>query len=161
MSEERRGYDLGPVVLGVDPGKKTGFAVFDGRRLCAVGSGAFFDVQEQLRCWVETREVVRALVEDNRRLPIYASHDKVHGRRRDALCRNVGRIDRDVELWLDWFEALGVEAQGVVPVRAKKWSAEQLRRLTGWRGASNQHGRDAARLVWGRRVLGGLFVGAG
>ncbi len=50
-------------------------------------------------------------------------------------------------LWLDLCERLGLPAATVEPTRSK-WDAETFRRITGWSGRTNEHGRDAARFVF-------------
>ena len=43
-------------------------------------------------------------------------------------------------------------------MKAAKWSADDLARVTGWTARCNVHGRDAARLVIGRGVPRDLFA---
>lgn len=102
----------GVLVVGIDPGEVTCVAAWDvgAQSFVHVGSGSCFEVLDLLdeRIGgappaevhrpepVEGWSVGLAVVEDVRRLPIYASRDGVRGRRRDRLCRDVGRIDRDV-----------------------------------------------------------------
>ena len=95
--------------------------------------------------------VVRVVIEDARALPIYGRHGKVRGARRDKLARNVGRVDRETQLWVEYLARRGYRVLLVEPSRGQeKWDAATLKRITRYQGRTNQHGRDAARLVWGR-----------
>jgi hypothetical protein len=143
------------VIVAVDPGKTTGFATYDpaARRLGIVTSASFLDAAAMLRDLRTLPGVALLVVEDSRGLPIYAKRDHVRGRARDRVARNVGRIDRDVELWLALAERLRIPVRAAEPVRAKKWSAADLEAVTGYDARSNQHGRDAARLAWQYRHL--------
>ena len=157
--------EAGPLVVGIDPGAETGVAVWsvEAQALLHVGSGHFFDVLALLasRVPLDARvslggvaagsswAVGLVVVEDARRLPIYARRDGLQGRRRDRVCRDVGRVDRDVELWEVWLLSRGLPVRLAEPLRGGKWDAATLEDLSGWTARTNQHGRDAARLVFG------------
>lgn len=147
----------GVLVVGIDPGEVTGMAAWDvgAQSFVHVGSGSFFEVLDLLDEWLGAAppaagwSVSLVVVEDARRLPIYASRDCVRGRRRDRLCRSVGRIDRDVQLWVDWLRVRALPVRLAEPLRGGKWDAATLARLSGWTEPTNQHARDAGRLVFG------------
>lgn len=140
------------LLVGIDPGSSTGLAVFDTD--AGDGTGALTRC-EALPFW-EAAEAVTSIsadvagvvLEDARRIGLYAKRGE-RGARRDRIARSVGMIDRDVQLWLDLCGRLGLPVATVEPSR-KKWDAETFRRLTGWEGRTNEHARDAARLVFGR-----------
>jgi len=151
--------EAGPLVVGIDPGAETGVAVWsvEAQALLHVGSGHFFDVLALLASRVSLGGVAAGsswavglvVVEDARRLPIYARRDGLQGRRRDRVCRDVGRVDRDVELWEVWLRSRGLPIRLAEPLRGGKWDAATLEEVAGWTAPTNQHGRDAARLVFG------------
>lgn len=66
---------------------------------------------------------------------------------RDRQAANVGSNRREAVLLAERFESLGYTVVRVKPTRAK-WSAEDLKRITGITDKSNQHTRDAVRTVW-------------
>ena len=152
-----------PCIVGIDPGAVTGMAVWDPSRqaFVHVGSGTLFETLALVGAHLpggrsgQAWEVRLVVVEDARRLPIYAARDGVQGRQRDRLCRRVGHIDRDVQLWETWLRAEGVPYRLAEPHRGPKWDAETLARMTqamgvaAWTEPTNEHGRDAARLVFG------------
>ena len=112
----------------------------------------------QLDAWAAEGVLAGAYVEDSRALPIYARHGRAGRGERDRIARSVGRVDGLTDLYLDVLAALGVPTQTVEPVKAAKWSADDLARVTGWTARCNVHGRDAARLVIGRGVPRDLFA---
>lgn len=154
------------LLAGIDPGTHTGFALYDTARgeLEAVEALPFWEAAERLR--TEALRVAVVVVEDARRVGLYARHDGLKGRRRDAAARSVGRIDRDVTLWLDLCQRLKGADGGPLPVACveptrSKWDAETFRRVTRWEGRTNEHGRDAARLVFGMSAEQALRLAGG
>lgn len=148
------------LLLGIDPGTKTGFALYDAD--ANGGAGELLRV-DALDFWeaVALLEAVAGdtaavVVEDARRIGLYARRGE-RGARRDRIARSVGMIDRDVQLWLDLCERLRLPVATVEPTR-KKWDAETFRRITGWEGRTNEHARDAGRLVFGRSVAQVLLM---
>ena len=163
MSESASTYRAAPaLIVGLDPGEQTGVAAYDptARRLKYCTSLGFWAMVR----WFETElgpiesvdglapgPVLLVVIEDARKLPIYGRHRAVRGARRDKLARNVGRIDRDTQLWVEYLTMRGYQVVRSVPAAGdEKWLAETFKQITRWRGRTNQHGRDAARLVWGR-----------
>ncbi len=143
-----------PFVLGIDPGQTTGLAGYDPARraLAFVTSAGPLATVRQLEAWHVAGLLLAVYVEDATGLPLYARHRQTARGERDRIARSVGRVDALTDLYLDACAALGVPAVPVEPVRSKKWDAEALRRVTGYAGRSNVHGRDAARICWGRPV---------
>ena len=139
------------ILVGIDPGTHTGLALYDAgeARLEAVTALPFWEAAERLRA--ARPRVAAVVVEDARRVGLYARHRKLAGPKRDRAARSVGMIDRDVALWLDLCRRLGLPVATVEPTRSK-WDAETFRRVTGWTERTNEHGRDAARLVFGLGV---------
>jgi len=138
-------------LVGIDTGTVTGFAEWSRstKRLIAVeslkihqamthvkglhslhGSELFVRLEDaRLRTWV----------------PRYASESRERGRREGA-----GSIKRDASIWEDFLTDIGVEFELVAPMRNKtKVTAGYFASLTGWIKPTNEHGRDAAMLVYG------------
>lgn len=145
------------LLLGIDPGTHTGLALFDvdEGRLTRCGSLPFWEAAEAVT--ELSAEIAAVVLEDARRIGIYAKHSQLHGARRDRAARSVGMIDRDVQLWLDLCERLGLPVMTAEPTR-KKWDAETFRNITGWEGRTNEHARDAGRLVFGRSISQTLLL---
>ena len=155
--------DLGsvpPFVLGVDPGAATGLAGYDpaSDELVFVGSTDPLDALRYIGRWARARTaggqpfLLGAYVEDARELPIFDRNRSADRGERDRIARSVGRIDLLTDLYLGLLRSLGVPTASVEPPRAKKWNAHRLRVETGYDRQTNEHGRDAARVVWQRGV---------
>lgn len=145
-----------PFVLGLDPGLETGLAGFvpeGAGRLAFVASAAPLDALRYLRRWARQGRLLTAYVEDARDLGLYARHRTAEREERDRIARGVGHVDCLTTLYLEALGRLGVPAVTVTPGRGPKWDAAELARLTGYEGPSNEHGRDAARLAYGKRAL--------
>ena len=64
--------------------------------------------------------------------------------------QGVGSAKRDASIWEDYLTDLGVEFEMVAPKRnITKLSQERFKVITGWQNRTNEHGRDAAMLVFG------------
>jgi len=140
------------LVLGIDPGTTCGVSMWDATNGCLrfVDSVRFLGVLGMLR--IHAPSVALVVVEDTREEPIYARHRGVGGGERDRLARRVGHTDFAAAQILLACEAAGMPAQSVKAVRGEKWTAADLKRLTGWSRQTNEHGRDAARHVVGLTV---------
>jgi hypothetical protein len=79
---------------------------------------------------------------------VYARAYSATQKGRDRFNQNVGSVKRETSLLIERFESLGYEVKKVKPIRAPKWTQEQLTRYTGWTERTSQHGRDAARLIF-------------
>ncbi|MFQ5570981.1 MAG: hypothetical protein ACE5G0_14980 [Rhodothermales bacterium] len=150
---------MSELLVGIDPGRETGLAVYALalKELLECRSCSFWEAvvvfRDHLLPLGDGGVVAEVVIEDSRRLPLYARNRKRRMTReaRDRMCRSVGRIDRDIALWEEWLRDRGYEVLLVEPSKEAKWTAEDLRRICGWAESTNQHGRDAARLVWGRK----------
>lgn len=134
------------VMIGIDTGTNTGFAVAFSGCLKTVETLAIHQAMEKVR---ELAGEIRASggrvrVEDARKRKWIP-----HGRGREVL-QGVGSVKRDAGIWEDFLRDLGVPFELVAPQQNKtKLSAVQFRNITGWTGKTNEHGRDAAMLVFG------------
>ena len=64
--------------------------------------------------------------------------------------QGVGSVKRDATIWEDFLKDLGVKFEMVAPkMNVTKLTQETFKRYTGWKKLTNEHGRDAAMLVFG------------
>jgi hypothetical protein len=153
MSESPAPYIAAEIIVGIDPGKLTGVAVYDRRakRFLSLDSLPFWKAVALVDDLRKRHIGLRVRLEDPNLIGgMYARHDVETGRRRrEKMASDVGKNKRDAQLWRELFETWGVECERVKPVRAKR-TAGYFRALTGWKGSTNEHKRDAGMLVWGR-----------
>jgi len=65
--------------------------------------------------------------------------------------QGAGSVKRDCKAWADFLGAHSIAYRAVSPqAKGAKLDAEPFRRLTSWTARTNEHGRDAAMLVFGR-----------
>ncbi len=134
------------MIVGVDPGVHTGFAVWSlaERRLTTVRTLGITLAMTNIRAMADTGSLHSVRFED-------ARLRKWYGQEAEAKRQGAGSVKRDCSIWYEFLSGLvGVPFLPVSP-RAKgaKLDAAAFKRLTGWQGRTSEHGRDAAMLVWG------------
>jgi hypothetical protein len=141
------------IYVGIDTGVHTGYAVYDSRiqQLTAVGTDKIHNVMQLVSglndVSKEKGDNIRVRVEDARKRTWYGFHTAKQDR---ARLQGAGSVKRDAQIWEDFLTDLGVDFEMVAPKNnATKLTAESFRKLTGWVGKTNEHGRDAAMLVYG------------
>lgn len=139
------------IQIGIDTGATTGFAVWNRktRKLQSVTSLKIHRAMEAvLRYHEQNPYQVKVRIEDARLrkwIPLQGDVKKELGRREGA-----GSIKRDATIWEDFCTDHGIEFEMVAPKNNKtKWKADHFNRVTGWDKETNEHGRDAAMLVFG------------
>ena len=141
------------IYIGIDTGVHTGYAVYDSRiqQLTAVGTDKIHNVMQLVSglndVSKEKGDNIRVRVEDARKRTWYGFHTAKQDR---ARLQGAGSVKRDAQIWEDFLTDLCVDFEMVAPKNnATKLTAESFRQLTGWAGKTNEHGRDAAMLVYG------------
>jgi hypothetical protein len=131
-------------ILGIDPGKHTGVAVFHKGQLTELrttdpsGVAALLDEIQPERVVFEDSRLTRATW--GRGVSPAALR---------KIARNVGQIDAWCTQLVDLCAARGIVAHGISPKgKGAKVSAVEFMKLTGFAGRSNQHQRDAAMVAW-------------
>jgi hypothetical protein len=131
-------YDL---AIGVDPGVRTGFAVWD------------IEKQRLIQC--ETRTIISAMQQvrwqmgSNRVLVVFEDARQRGGRKEAAM--GAGSVRRDSGIWEEFCDYYKIKYEAVAPTKgATKWTDAQFKAATKWEGRTSQHARDAALLVIGR-----------
>lgn len=161
-------------MVGIDPGKDTGVAIYDQKsgRLVSLKAVAFWDAIKMLNRIANGREkntngTVKgaALVIENPNLnkPVFPhkmeqadfnrsinnmDHD-LHEKTLRVFAKraqNVGQNKQMATFLIEYAERIGFRVSQVRPGK-KKVNAETFNSRTGWKGKSNQHSRDAALLL--------------
>lgn len=135
------------IVVGIDPGTKTGIAIWDTttKQLISVTSVSIHTAIGSISGLVKVhgKENILVRVEDARKRKWFG----VSGRER---LQGAGSVKRDCKIWEDFLLDAQIPYVMIAPARNKtKVSAQYLKLITGWSGRTNEHGRDAAMLVYG------------
>jgi hypothetical protein len=135
------------MIVGVDPGVHTGFAVWDAseKRLHDVASHGIVEAMVRVE-GIHRQGLLRMVVFEDARLRTWFG-----SKGREAL-QGAGSIRRESAIWAEWLAHLGCPFKAVSPKsRGPKLSSVEFQRLTGWAQRTNEHGRDAAQLVIGMK----------
>lgn len=143
-------------VIGVDPGVKTGFAVWDReqKRLTTVETVSFWDLFLGIqRSTLYNTSNTCVVIEIAHYAPTFRERrgKATSVGTADRMSRNVGGVTREAALLVEGFKTLGYQVSESRPIgKAKKAEDDllQFKRLTGWTERTSQHARDAARLCF-------------
>jgi len=133
-------------LIGIDPGKNTGFAAYDTEKKAFVmcNTYSFWETIELLEHY--RPQGFLAYVELPKTKHVWHSGAKSqNAKNRTAV--NVGSVIREAELIVEWLEREEVEHKTVAP--KGKVNDAVFRKLTGWTGRTSQHARDAGMLLVG------------
>lgn len=133
-------------VIGIDTGVNTGFAVWD------VDSRSF-DRIDTLTIGMAFLEVynmhfdgigIHLRIEDARKRKWFDQKETI-----SAKAQGAGSVKRDASVWESFCEALGISYELVAPKNnTTKVKDKLFKQMTGWKGSTNEHGRDAAMMVF-------------
>ena len=133
-------YDI---LIGIDPGVNTGVAVWDGEKLTYCKSHNIVEAAQLVKEYADNYNI-KVYFEDARQRHWFGSsgREKLMG---------AGSVRRDSQIWETICQVLNIPYQMVAPKdNTTKLSANMFKIYTGWKGTSNEHGRDAAMLVFKR-----------
>lgn len=137
------------IVIGIDPGTKTGIAVYhDGTlaELLTVSPDGIVDTM--------TRYAPDMVVMEDSRLQSAVFSRKASQRAMLKIARNVGEVDQICRRIEAYCEGAGVELVQISPLaKGAKLDARRFSAMTGWEGRSNQHERDAGVVAWSCRNM--------
>lgn len=132
------------ILLGIDPGANTGLALYRDSKLVGMRTVTPLRLIDALR-----QVCPDMVVMEDSRLQGVVWHKSPGAIK---IARDVGRIDG----WCDLIEAacthLGTDLIKISPKdKGSKLDAAAFRSVTGWKGQTNAHERDAAMVAWGLR----------
>ena len=137
------------ILIGIDTGVNTGFAVaFDhgeGGVLQKVESLSITQAMQSVLEYEDEHDLkdIMLYIEDARKRTWFTG-----GREKS---QGVGSVKRDAQIWEDWCTEQGLNYKMIHPAaNATKKKAVDFKLMTGWTGRTNEHGRDAAMLVFKR-----------
>lgn len=130
--------------IGIDVGVNTGFAISKDKKLITVTSYNILDAMDA--CLDLQDQSPTLYIEDARKLK-WGGYNKGN----TARLQGAGSVKRECAIWEDFAKKHGFAYKMIDPrSNSKKLDAVKFNKLTGWMGRTNNHGRDAAMLVWGR-----------
>lgn len=137
------------VLVGIDPGTKTGFAVSINEKLATVKTLRIDEALKEmliLKDFWAGRGFIKVYIED-------ARQRKWFGKSSDAKLQGAGSIKRDCVIWEDFLKANNFDYVLVSPHSQKgltKVKQANFINMTKWTGRTSEHSRDAALLIFGR-----------
>lgn len=129
------------VLIGIDPGTNTGFAVKDRDGFKVVETLTIWEALNRVKAWkgvVENSLFVR--VEDARLRTWF-------GNTGSEKWKGAGSIARDCSIWEEFLTAEKIAFEMVHPQNVKATTPEQFKSLTGWTKRTSIHAREAAWLI--------------
>jgi len=139
------------IVIGIDPGMHTGLAVWDtsSRQFLDIRTTNIVDAMDYLRQIREERGIGLVVFEDARQrkwIPREKDMKQVKGRAMGA-----GSVKRDCSIWEEWCRFYCIDYVASLPrYGMTKLTDAYFRGITGYDRRTNEHGRDAAMLVFQR-----------
>lgn len=135
--------------IGLDAGVTTGVCVFDRRTrsISKLFSSSFWEAYAWILQTFDPAETL-IVVEKPRKNFVYDRNAKQESRVLTKIAFNAGENNREATLLIDGLEKAGFEVKTHTPDK-EKWDAATFRQFTRMAGRTNEHERDAARLVWG------------
>lgn len=141
------------ICIGIDTGKHTGIALWDtdARKFRVIETVpihvALKDIRE-MWLWRPLGESIEVYFEDARQRKWYGTRTAKEDRNK---LQGAGSVKRDSTIWEDALKDWGIPFHAVAPkYNTTKMTPEFFRSLTGWKGRTSEHSRDAAMLVFGR-----------
>ena len=137
-------YDL---IIGIDPGVRTGFAVWHKERQS-------FDTVCTMSIVQAMNTIVEAMLRRGYKIQIRfedARLRKWFGTADREKLQGVGSIKRDSSIWAEFCDYHEIDCVAIPPAAQKgltKMSAEQFQKMTGWTERTSEHARDAAMIVY-------------
>lgn len=145
------------IYIGIDPGENTGMAVWDSasRSFLEVATLPLWEALEQVKRWhyaclLAPVQVDLLVVFEDARQRTWFAPERNRSEYRGKLM-GAGAAKRDSKIWEEFLEGQHIpfRAQGPRP-GGTKWNKEYWYQVTGWKGRTSEHARDAALLVMGR-----------
>lgn len=139
------------IVVGIDPGLHTGMAVWDtsARQFLDIRCSGIVDAMRYLSELQSTRQIGLVVFEDARKRKWIPRESDIREWKGRAM--GAGSVKRDCTIWEEWCRTYAVPFVNPAPrAGMTKLTDAYFRGITGYDRRSNEHGRDAAMLVFGR-----------
>lgn len=137
------------ICIGIDPGTHTGVAVWDTneRRFLSLETLPIHQALIKVMMWRDRVGHDLQVVFEDARQRTWFGKDK----NTNAKLQGAGSIKRDCSIWEDFLTDYEIPFRAVPPQKGcTKWTEEYFKMVTGWKGKTSSHSRDAAVLVFGK-----------
>ncbi len=139
------------IYIGIDPGTHTGVAFWDGSKqeLIELATIPIHQALEKVRVFFNDNKGLFdiCVVFEDARQRTWFGKDK----NTSAKLQGAGSIKRDCSIWEDFLTDYEIPFRAVPPQKGcTKWTKEYFKMVTGWKGKTSNHSRDAAILVFGK-----------
>ncbi|MDF2189310.1 hypothetical protein [Paraflavitalea sp. CAU 1676] len=132
-------------IIGIDTGTHTGIALWNRKekKLVTVETMPIHRAMDCVKMLHEVHEnEVMIRFEDARLRTWFGNADR-------EVLQGVGSVKRDATIWEAFLEDNNIPFEPVAPKNNKtKLTAGLFRKMTNWKGSADEHGRDAAMLVF-------------
>ncbi len=131
------------IIIGIDPGVKTGIAVWDTdtSEFAQIKTCGILEAMETVNDWRAVSEAI-LIIEDARKR-------KWFGNNSSAKRMGAGSIKRDCKIWQEYCDYHNLQCYFKPPSKGMtKWDSDKFKVVTGWQRRTSEHARDAALLVW-------------
>lgn len=138
------------IFIGIDPGVHTGLAVWDAtaKRFLRVETCSIVEAMAHIK-EIDHAMITGLYFEDAKQrqyLPRETSVSEYRGKLMGA-----GSVKRDCAIWAEYCAYWNIPFVAVAPRKGMtKWDAAYFAKVTGWKGRTSEHARDAALLVFQR-----------
>jgi hypothetical protein len=138
---------MSKILIGIDPGTKTGVAFYQDGKLTELHTCriliAFNEIFEKVFL---AQKQAHLYIENPNTWKRFKGNKDSHARAQGA-----GSVKRDYAIWVEFCEYHKIPYTPVsVRGNLKKLTKEQFAKVTGYKGPSSVHSRDAGMMVWGR-----------
>ena len=134
--------------IGIDPGVHTGIAVWDGKERRFLEVRTLPIVRALELCEEYRHSLPFDMVFEDARRRTWIPQEKSISEYRGKLM-GAGSVKRDCDIWEEYCTEHSIPFTAIPPRKGlTKWDAETFSRITGWKGRTSNHARDAALLVF-------------
>jgi hypothetical protein len=157
MSNMESEYIKPKVVVGIDPGISTGFAVWDSekREFTVLKTLDFWKVIDRLKLlhFNHGKELLVVIEDPNGNKPVFMKKGVKSNAMAIRVGQNVGSNKREASLLIEYCRNKGINVKPVIPGKKAtgkgKITKEYFNKISGYTGSTSQHGRDAAMMILG------------
>ena len=142
------------ILIGIDPGVKTGFAVTKDKKIIEILTLDFWKTIERINYYHQLGDRVKIYIENpNGNKPVFVKAGANSSQSYVKIGQNVGSNKREASLLIEYCKINNIEVVPVIPkkkaISSGKIKEGYFKKITGYDKRCSQHGRDALMLIFG------------